>query len=49
MLEMRRTSERLERLRDILSQAVTQVEESARINKISRTNGHSKKKIDIDL
>lgn len=49
MLEMRRTSDRLERLRDILSQAVTQVEESAQINKISRTNGHSNKKIDIDL
>jgi Lon protease-like protein len=49
MLEIRSTSERLERLKDILSQAVAQVEESAEINKISRTNGHSKKKLDIDL
>lgn len=49
MLEIRRTSERLERLKDILSQAVTQVEESAKINKISRTNGHANKKIDLDL
>ena len=48
MLEMDSTSERLERLKDILSQAVTQVEESAKITKISRTNGHAKKKIDID-
>jgi Lon protease-like protein len=49
MLELRKTSERLERLKDILSQAVTQVEQSAQINKISRTNGHANKKIDIDL
>lgn len=49
MLEIRRTSERLEKLKEILSQAVSQVEESAEINKISRTNGHARKKIDIDL
>ncbi len=49
MLKMRNTSERLERLKDILSKAVTQIEESANINKISRTNGHANKKIDIDL
>lgn len=49
MLEMRSTSQRLERLRDILKQSVKQVEESAKINKISRTNGHANKKIDIDL
>lgn len=49
MLELRSTSDRLTELKDILGQAVTQVEESANINKISRTNGHAKKKIDIDL
>ncbi len=49
MLEMRSTSARLEELKDILSQAVIQVEESAKINKISRTNGHANKKINIDL
>lgn len=49
MLEIRRTSERLNKLKEILSQAVSQIEESAEINKISRTNGHAKKKIDIDL
>ncbi len=49
MLETRSTSERLERLKDILKQSVKQVEESAKINKISRTNGHANKKIDIDL
>lgn len=47
MLEIRKTSERLERLQDILQQAVVQVEESAKINKISRTNGHANKKIDL--
>ncbi len=49
MLELRSTSERLKKLKGILTQAVSQVEESAGINKISRTNGHAKKKIDIDL
>lgn len=49
ILEMRRTSERLERLKDILNQSVSQVEESAQINKISRTNGHANKKIDLDF
>ena len=48
MLEMRKTSERLSQLRDVLSHSVEQVEETAKINKISRTNGHVKKKIDID-
>ena len=49
MLKMRRTSERLEKLKDILTKAVSQVEDTADIDKISRTNGHSKKKLDIDL
>lgn len=49
LLETRSTSERLERLRDILKQSVKQIEESAKINKISRTNGHAGKKIDLDF
>lgn len=47
-MEMRSTIERLERLQDILTQAVGQIEESAKINKVARTNGHSKKKINLD-
>lgn len=48
LLEMRKTSERLSHLRDVLSRSVDQVEETAKINKVSRTNGHVKKKIDLD-
>jgi ATP-dependent Lon protease len=47
MLEMRSTVERLRRLLEILLQAVGKMEESADIHKISQTNGHSKKKIDL--
>ena len=47
MIEMRSTIERLERLREILRQTVGKMEESADIHKISQTNGHSKKKIDL--
>ncbi len=47
LLEIRSTSERLEKLQEILNQAVVKMEESAEINKIARTNGHSKKKLDI--
>lgn len=47
LLETRSTIERLERLREILRQAVEKMEESAEINKIARTNGHSKKKIEL--
>ncbi len=43
LLEMRSTAERLERDRKILTDAVTQVEHSAKIDRVSRTNGHSKK------
>jgi len=42
------TAERLERLRTILLQAVDQMEDSAEIHLVSRTNGHSKKKIDLE-
>ena len=47
MIEMRSTIERLERLREILRQTVGKMEESADIHKLSQTNGHSKKKIDL--
>lgn len=47
LLEMTSTSERLQDLKQILDQTVVQMEESADIQSISRTNGHSKKKIDL--
>ncbi len=47
MLEMRSTNERLSRLNEILLDAVDKVEETAKINKISRTNGYAKKDIDL--
>ncbi len=47
MVETRSTIERLEKLREILRQAVGKMEESADIHKLSQSNGHSKKKIDL--
>jgi Lon protease-like protein len=47
LLEMTSTKERLQHLKEILDQAVVQIEEGAEIQAISRTNGHSKKKIDL--
>jgi ATP-dependent Lon protease len=47
LMETRSTVERLERLKEILVQTVGKMEESAEINKIAKTNGHSKKKLDI--
>jgi Lon protease-like protein len=47
LLEMTSTRERLLNLKEILDQAVVQIEEGAEIQAISRTNGHSKKKIDL--
>jgi len=47
MLETALTSDRLEKLRDILNQAVNKMEDSAEIHKIAQTNGHSSKKIDL--
>jgi Lon protease-like protein len=47
MLETTSTSDRLEKLRDILNQAVNKMEDSAEIHKIAQTNGHSSKKIDL--
>lgn len=47
MIETRSTIERLDKLREILVQTVGKMEESADIHKISQTNGHTKKKIDL--
>lgn len=47
MIETRSTIERLEKLHEILVQTVDKMEESAEIHKISQTNGHTNKKIDL--
>lgn len=48
LLETRSTIERLERLRVVLKQAVEKIEDTAQIHQISKANGHSKKKINLD-
>jgi len=48
LLKSRSTIERLSRLREILLQAVHQSEDSVSISKVAQTNGHSKKKINLD-
>lgn len=48
LLEMRSTSERLRRLRDMLARAVSGYEERARIHEIAKGNGHSGRKIEIE-
>ncbi len=45
MLKTRSTLERLQNMQVILKKAVKQIEDSTEINEISKTNGHSKKKI----
>ena len=47
LLEMRSTIERLKRLKDILLQTVDKMEDTAEIHKVAKTNGHSKKKLDL--
>ncbi len=47
MLATDSTVERLTRLREILLQTVGKMEETAEITKIAKTNGHSKKKINL--
>ncbi len=47
LLETRSTIERMKKLKEILVQTVDKMEDSAEINKIAKTNGHSKKKLDI--
>lgn len=48
MLELRSTSERLERLREMLEQALPGYEERARVHSIAKGNGHTGRKIDIE-
>ena len=47
LMEMTSTVERLRDLMEILTQAAKQMEETADIQTVSRTNGHSKKKINL--
>jgi ATP-dependent Lon protease len=48
LLELRSTSERLRRLRDMLKRAVRSYEERARIHDLAKGNGHSGKKIEME-
>ena len=48
LLELRSTFTRLERLRSMLSLAVTGYEERARIHELAKGNGHSGRKIDVE-
>ena len=48
LLELRSTSERLERLRAMLNVAVKGYEERARIHELAKGNGHGGRRIDIE-
>ncbi len=48
MLELRSTSERLRRLRNLLTQAVESYESRARTHKIAKTNGHAGKQLNFE-
>ena len=48
LLELRSTSERLRRLRDILARAVSGYEERARVHELAKGNGHGGKKIEME-
>ena len=48
LLELIYTSERLKRLRDLLTRAVSNYEERARIHDIAKGNGHGGKKIEVE-
>src|SRR5438128_10355672 len=48
LLELRSTSERLRRLRDMLARAVASYEERARVHELAKGNGHSGRKIEIE-
>jgi ATP-dependent Lon protease len=48
LLEMRSTTERLERLREMLANALSNYEERARVHELARGNGHSGKKIELE-
>jgi len=48
LLELRSTSERLQRLRRLLNQAVDGYEERARVHELAKGNGHSGRKIELE-
>ena len=48
LLELRSTSERLSRLRDVLARVVRGYEERARLHAIAKSNGHGGRKIEIE-
>jgi Lon protease-like protein len=48
LLELRSTSERLDRLRDMLERALSNYEERARVHELAKGNGHSGRKIEIE-
>lgn len=48
LLELRLTSERLNRLREMLAHALANYEERARVHELARGNGHSGKKIEME-
>ena len=48
LLELRSTTERLGRLRDLLARVVTGYEERARLHGIAKRNGHGGKKIEVE-
>lgn len=47
LLKMTSTADRLRELKDVLDAAVVRIEETAEIHTVSKSNGHSKKKIDL--
>ena len=47
-MKMRSTTQRLEKLRGILGQSIERIETGAQINRIAKTNGHTKQKINLD-
>lgn len=48
LLELRSTSERLNRLRDFLARVVKNYEERARLHTIAKGNGHGGKHVDVE-
>jgi Uncharacterized protein, similar to the N-terminal domain of Lon protease len=47
MLEITSTEERLEKIQEMLTQTVDKMEETAEIQEVAKSNGHSDKKIDL--
>ena len=48
LLELRSTSERLDRLRDFLARVVKNYEERARLHTVAKGNGHGGKHVDFE-